>query len=172
MLTKNFYSFVFGKGLKTTISKSLTTIDGTVTDHAYYYNNNSDQIFTCMSSFTPSATGSGVMIGTGTTPATIGDYKLESQLTTGIIFNGTTSVSYNMDDDGYSMFSTSSVKNNGTEPIAVSEIGLVCNLYNGTSSSSMCKVLLDRTVLDEPIVINPGETKQLTYTIRMNYPTA
>lgn len=172
MLTKNFYSFVLGKGLKTTISKSLTSTEGTVYDHSYYYNNSSDMVFSCMSSFTSSATGSGVMIGTGTTPATAGDYKLEAQITTGVTFSGTTNVSYNIDDDGYSMFTTGGVKNTGTEPIAVSEVGLVCRLYYGTSSSNLCNVLLDRTVLEEPITINPGETKQLTYTIRMNYPTA
>ena len=172
MFTKNFYSFVLIKGLRTTIPQSITSTDGKVHDHVYYYNNTSDMIFGAISSFTSSATSYGVQIGTGTTPATIDDYKLESQLIAGVTFSGTTGASFNIDDDGCSIFTTGGVKNTGSEPISVSEIGLVSRLYNGTGSSNYCCALLDRTVLEEPIVIKPKETKQLTYTIRFNYPTA
>ena len=172
MLTKNFYSVVVLKTLKKTIPKSLIAIDGSVHDHVYYYSNTSDVIFNMMYSFKTSTTSAGVIIGTGTTPATVSDYKLDSQITTGVSFVNSGATSFNVDDDGYSMFVTSGVTNNGTEPLPVSEIGLVAQLYNGNSASNYCYPLLDRTVLEEPIVINPGETKQLTYTIRMNYPTA
>ena len=172
MITKNLYSYLLGRGLKQTIVNAITSTDGTLYNHDYYYNNTNDTVFSAMSSFTNSATSSGVIIGTGTTPATASDYKLESQLLSASVkFNGTTSVSYNMDDDGVSLFSTTNAQNVGTEPIAVSEVGLVGKLFYGSGSSNLCNVLLDRTVLEEPIVINPGETKQLTYTIRMNYPT-
>ena len=170
MLTKNFYSFVLIKGLKRNIPNSLTTTNGTVRDHSYYYNDTSDWIFNAMSSFNTRDTDYGVRIGTGTTPATVGDYNLEVPITAGVSFNNSSSTVFNMDDDGCSVYATSGVTNTGTETLSVSEIGLFAKLYY--ASGTMCVAMVDRTVLDEPIVINPGETKQLTYTIRMNYPTA
>lgn len=118
------------------------------------------------------ATSEGVHIGTGTTPASADDYKLEAQINSGYSQTYADSVSINVDADGVFVFASIAVTNTSTEELTISEIGLtgkVCN--SSATSNNTCLALIDRTVLEEPITINPNETKQLTYTIRMNYPT-
>ncbi|MBQ1255643.1 MAG: hypothetical protein IIX91_07630, partial [Clostridia bacterium] len=58
------------------------------------------------------------------------------------------------------------VTNNTDEEITVSEIGCFGVLANG---GKVC--MLDRTVLEEPIVIPPKETVSLEYVIKFPYGT-
>lgn len=58
------------------------------------------------------------------------------------------------------------ITNNNETDITIGEVGIV---YQTGSSYS---VLFERTVLESPITIPAGGVGQVTYTIRMNYPTA
>lgn len=53
------------------------------------------------------------------------------------------------------------ISNVGTEDITIREIGL----FVGFSNSLNDVFLFDRTVLKEPVIIKPGETKTIQYTI-------
>lgn len=112
-------------------------------------------------------TQSGVIIGSGTTPPTPNDYKLENRITTttssSAIFTSTA------DDSGVTFTSVFTISNTHSEAITIAELGL----YGGASKAGEAYAFLfDRTVLDTPITIEAGGVGQVTYTIRMNYPTA
>lgn len=110
----------------------------------------------------------GVIIGSGTTPPTIDDYRLENRITlSGITATG--SVSTESDGDGAAVTSLLTIVNNSGQEITIGECGLFTN--NGSSGDAYC-ALIERTVLDSPITIPNGGVGQLTYTVRMRYPTA
>lgn len=172
MLTRNFYHSLLAAFTKKTITNGFTDYTGAVKNASY---SSSWMNMIALSGIYNLLTGGmsatwGVRIGSGSTPATLDDFALESVITTGYSVVNQSSSSIITESDNGAVYSTYAVTNTSTTPLKISEIGLFGTLfYEGTS-----KVfgLLDRTVLDEPIVINPGETKSLTYTIRMNYPTA
>lgn len=171
MLTRNFYNNVMAYLTGKTILNGTLGVDGT-------YSNTVPQAagYKFMSAFQymSSSNGStGTYFGTGTTPSTIDDYKVESWLNTStqITVTNPSDFSFSVEAGALVASATFGVTNKTSAAIPVSEICYVAMLYTGTSSSSTKPALVDRTVLEEPIVINPGESKQLTYTIRMNYPT-
>ena len=173
MLTKNFYNWLLSATSMKTVQNGVVDTSGK-THNILYSSSRVDKIFTGANIIRSSnSTVEGVYIGTGTTPATTDDYKLEAQINSGYSQAYADSVSINVDADGVSVFASIALTNTSTEAFTISEIGLAGKVCNSSSSSSnTCLALIDRTVLEEPITINPNETKTLTYTIRMNYPTA
>ena len=168
MLTKNFYNYMLSKMAKRTITNGLVTTSGAVCDAVFGANTTSDNMLNYIFHLVATQNTQGVTIGNGTTPATADDYKLESINDTGFSVVTPSGAAITKDDDGVSIFATYAITNTGTEALVISEIGLTGRLYVSSSTDS---ALLDRTVLDTPITINPGEAKNLTYTIRLNYPT-
>lgn len=172
MLTKNFYAHMMSRATHSVVPSVLVAYDGTVCDAGYYQQLTNETTFHELNIVRTSAKGSGVTIGAGTTPATADDYKLESIITSGFSFTYPNSAALSTDESGVSYSASYGITNTEDTPLVISEIGLTGYVFSGTDSSQRKYVLLDRTVLEEPITINRGETKQLTYTIRMNYPTA
>ena len=112
----------------------------------------------------------GVIFGSGTTPPSLDDYKLSSSIISTITASAPTP-SVVTDDNGVSVTTIYSLTNTGTEDITVGEVGLIASLYSSSSTEYYLKALLERTVLDTPVTIPAGGIGQVTYTIRMNYPT-
>lgn len=110
----------------------------------------------------------GVILGTGNTPATPDDYKLAGDTIT--TFSYSSNGESKETDKGYECNATYTITNTGTSAFTISEIGFLMPLYT-SSSGSDGKMLIERTVLDNPLTIEAGGIGVLTYTIRMNYPT-
>ena len=164
MLTKNFYSYMnvaFSAAGKTV---PFVKPDGTTENLRY---SNSYTPFAVMNKWSANNNGYGVSFGTGTTPATVSDYSLESSLNgTKIRVSYPNSVSDSRDAT-FDMYSVSfGITNITDEAITISEVGLIIGATSGTSNYT---VLVDRTVLDAPVTIPPHETKHIAYTIRFNY---
>ena len=164
MLTKNFYSFIRAAFQK--VSAEFTTTGGTAKQSGFI--SNPSPPFEVMNKWTTQTGATGVSFGTGTTPATASDYVIESILNnTQISVSTPRAVSFSRADtyDEYSV--TFGITNKTAEAITISEVGLTaCPNTNGTPYPY---VLVDRTVLDTPITIPAGQSKQITYTIRFNY---
>ena len=145
---------------------TFTTTNGTtstVTANANY------PPFKVMNGWSKSATITGVSFGTGTTPATVSDYFLESILgDTQISVSAPSSISFNKLDTYEEYTVTFGVTNKTADAIAISEIGLTAMPYSPYSGNNQY-ALVDRTVLDTPVTIPAGQSKQITYTIRFNY---
>lgn len=116
----------------------------------------------------------GVYFGTGSTPATKADYKLESPITSGLTITNPSALVW--DDDGNGKYSACAdfvVRNTSGAEINIYEIGVftpTCANRNGsmTTTDTLDLVLMERTVLAEPITIAPGEAKLVTYKITFN----
>ena len=110
----------------------------------------------------------GAIIGTGTTPPTKEDYKLSGDVIS--TFAYTSALTITPDDDGFTISTVYTITNTSDSPFTIGEIGLMAGTANSSGASK--KYLLERTVLDEPLTIEAGGVGQLTYNIRVNYPTA
>ena len=166
MLTKNFYSYMRAALKKT--SATFTKTDGTTETFELY---SDSPPFVIMKYWTASVDIGGVSFGTGTTPADISDYYLESILDSKKISVATPSaVSFSQFDTYEEHSVTFGITNKTAEAITISEVGLAAVPYYSGSSTYVRKcVLVDRTVLDTPVTIPAGQSKQITYTIRFNY---
>ena len=110
--------------------------------------------------------GQGVCLGSGATPATREDYALESLIESGLS-QLAVSLACNSGPGFVEKVATLTVRNTSEETITIREVGWIGGCY---PSGSLKCVLLDRTVIDEPIVIPAGEAKVISYTVRMEFP--
>ena len=121
--------------------------------------------------FTTAATSAGISLGTDDTPATEDDYNLGNTITNGIsvvvsnkaatFVNGQPALKY-----------TLTVTNTGADAVTVREVGIKQSVqsdtYPGhitTSTTSTHVVLIDRTVLDAPVTIQPGDAAVIEYSL-------
>lgn len=111
----------------------------------------------------------GIVLGNGNAPVSFDDYKLSGDVLTTVSAPSATP-EITLDDNGFTATVTHTITNTGTEEITISEIGLMAKASN--SSSAYRGVLVERTVLDNPIKIPAGGIGQVTYTFSFNYLTA
>ena len=167
MLTKNFYSYMRAALQKTPAEflqpDGLTTTKNLTSDQAP---------FKVMNTWASYSETTGVSFGTGTTIATASDYRLENILNSEKINVVTPSeVSFSR-FGAYEEYSvTFGVTNKTTYPITISEVGLTAKPFYFANGNNYTHTyaLVDRTVLDTPVTIPVGQSKQITYTIRFNY---
>ena len=163
MLTKNFYSYMRAAFQKT--SGTFTQPDGATA--AIGLGTSDTPPFKIMNVWAQQSKAIGVSFGTGTTPATVSDYALESILGDNKINVSTpSSISFSRYDTYEEYTVTFGVTNKTAEAITISEVGLTSLPLKGTPNYY---ALVDRTVLDTPVTIPAGQSKQITYTIRFNY---
>ena len=161
MLTKNFYSYMRAVLQNTTAVFTLKNGDAQPSNTPFA---SFSPPFAAMNKYVVNTNDTGVSFGIGTTPANTTDYKLENSLpNTQISVSVPSAVSYSRGDtfDEYSV--TFGITNKTTEAITISEIGLTA------APQTAYPVLVDRTVLETPVTIPAGQSKQITYTIRFNY---
>lgn len=102
----------------------------------------------------------GIIFGSGNTPASISDISLENRILTNIIdSNGSFSIT------GDKLIISQSIT--AKAPLTIREVGLRCVDALNLTLDSM-SALLARTVLQNAIDINTGETKTFTITIDFN----
>lgn len=106
----------------------------------------------------------GVLFGTDPTPATLNDYKMGARITSGIsVANPSKFIRTEDTDKGTVTYSaTYSVTNTSEAEINIYEIGVFCPATNGSNSTTF-GLMMEHTVLTEPIKITPGEIKAITY---------
>lgn len=111
----------------------------------------------------------GVFFGTGITPPTVDDYALESPITSGLSARESGYAIYKEKEGLYVYEQRIELTNTSDANIGISEIGIVSSVaYVTSSATAFYATLFDRTVLDEPIHIAPGETRLVTYRINFN----
>lgn len=115
--------------------------------------------------------GGGVIFGTGSKPASVEDIALSGEMVTTL--SASAIVTKNVDDGGVTLEAVYTINNTGSSPITIGEIGLIAQASQGTNyTNGYIKALLEHTVLETPVTIPAGGVGQVTYTIRMDYPTA
>jgi hypothetical protein len=110
----------------------------------------------------------GIRFGTGTTEPSVNDYNLSGTLITGISILSTSSKEVTFTDNGAVVVTTYDVKNTSGAELTIGEIGLFARMsYNGSSYTS--SFLIDRTLLDEPVVIPADGFAQIKYTLSYTF---
>lgn len=169
MLTNNFYVMNAAIAFKTTIKNRAKKADGTVvqvnaTNSSYF-----PLLVYQSASVRTDYTDMGVCVGRGNTPADKTDYQLENLISSGLNQLSRTNA-LNILDNGIEIVYAFILQNVSEEDITISEIGLMAGSYSSASNNAYYALLVDRTVLDVPVTIPAGETKTISYTIRINYP--
>ena len=144
-------------GKSTSLYCYLSKISGATGWHKYM-----GTVYTSLNGASPC-----VCFGDGTTSPTEDDYNLSGNIITTI--STTVTRSRTNDEDGVIQSAVYTITNTGSESITISEIGMFGYWY--TNSSNYTTYLLERTLLDTPVTIEPGGVGQVTYNIRMNLPT-
>ena len=110
----------------------------------------------------------GIFIGSGSTPPTENDYKLENMITSG--FTGAVTYSHHMNEGVHSLVYDITITNTSDSPITISEVGyavtVACASSIGSTSTSNATILYDRTVLPTPVTIAAGDFESIRYTLK------
>jgi hypothetical protein len=178
MITKNYKARVATLLQMTTNSSnpgggtgllSVKDVGGT-TRYINYCNNNSFP-YAIASSVSFNTNVAGIQVGTGSTAATEDDYKLETQITSGVRASSTTQTC-GVDSSGNPYLEyLFTLTNTTSSDITVREIGYVqqfrlADTQGGSQSSTARYLLLDRTVLDTPVTVPANDSAAIKYTLK------
>lgn len=147
-------------------SGTFKAVNGTERCFAPYPNSLS------MGVLTLSSGAAGIAVGSGSTPATVDDYCMESMITSGITATipATATATYDNTHKQYVVSKDVTIANTGSASITISEIGILASTKYansvGASVSSSTTVLADRTVLDTPVTIPAGQSGVVRYEFR------
>ena len=77
------------------------------------------------------------------------------------------------DDSGGGTTATYTITNNGSEAVTIAEVAIMARILTDANGSNAAATLQlwERTVLDYPVTIPAGGIGQVTYTVRMDWPT-
>lgn len=120
----------------------------------------------------------GVVFGTGNTPATENDYSLESKISSNVTLSKGSNRIYRWDFENKKFYigMDYTIANRGSESLEITEIGKVVSAYtssalNENASGNEHRVLLDRTVLESPVIIPAGQSGVVRYEFEYNFST-
>ena len=120
----------------------------------------------------------GIHVGSGNTPPTTDDYTLESPITSGLSFSAITK-NFDADDNGNPFVELLfTVTNTSENTITIREISYVQGVSfssakggNVNVNANSAFITLDRTVLDEPIIIPVSGSADIRYVLKTILPT-
>lgn len=111
---------------------------------------------------------SGVCFGTDPTPPTKNDITLPGLIAYGLTIESMGSLVGKVAEGIYAAWGSYTVKNTSTTLKNIYEIGIFVSLRSSASSGNYLPVLMERTVLPEPISLQPGEETIITHKITFN----
>lgn len=140
--------------------KKVMQINGStyIIDHSNsFYGTGKDKLGT---DYSDGATGCYLLLGSGSTPPAIDDYKLESLVSNYTVLTQTHTTFTEYSATAFVI--TRTIQNPSlAEPLTIKEIGL----FGGTGQQLY---MIAREVLDEPVVLQPGEKHSFTMTIALD----
>lgn len=169
MITRNWYNGFKAYSTRSTIKNGLTALSGKTYDvipapntsnYWYLFITRLNLNWNTGNSDTG---GTGIGFGSGTTPPTIDDYKLESAISKGLSFSFVQSY-------GNPCTWIITITNTSDKEITIAELGMFTSIYSSYNNNSAISVLVDRTVLDTPVTIPSGGIGKIEYAIKINLP--
>ena len=120
---------------------------------------------------TTDAGAAGISVGTGGTPADMNNFNLDSTITGGVSLS-VTATEAGCEAPGAPFLAYSvTITNTGSEAITIRAIGYKQSVkgapYPGASTHGSAVCLLDRTVLDTPVTIQPGDAGVIRYMLKV-----
>ena len=105
----------------------------------------------------------GIVFGNGDAAPTIDDFALSGDVIP--INTYSVSLTHTVANDKTTISAVYTITNTGENAMTIKEIALK---YGGSSTS---QYLIERTVLNTPVTIEPGGVGQVTYTLTLTYPS-
>lgn len=116
---------------------------------------------------TSSFTGMNLYLGSGSTPVSYEDYRLDTLITSGLTIvnnNGILETPTDISGSTISSKKNFTINNSSASSITISEIGLAAGIGAAVSSNYGGRVcMIYREVLDEPVTLGPGESMILSF---------
>lgn len=112
---------------------------------------------------------SGIAFGTGTTPATEDDYALEAIISSGLNLQTIEQESAQNANGDYIYNLLLSITNTTGSPITINEVAMCCGGSSQSDSYYPGHYVLDRTVLDTPVVVPANGIAYLKYSIVVDW---
>ena len=158
MVTKNFISIVQA-GLNYSGGQIKQTDErlNSANFSSSFHGKDRDRLST---DYSNGAYGCYLLIGAGATPPTIDDYKLESLISNYAVL-AQTHITFSKYSANAFIITRTIQNPSSAEPLTIKEVGLF-----GGSGSQLYMVA--REVLDEPVVLQPGEKHAFTMTIALD----
>lgn len=157
MLCTGYYDLMNATLFNTTTSSK--TIKGGTTSFSKSYDRSYSQTVSTANYTTSSTTGFSFFAGTGSTPAAVTDYKLENVLDSSLVnYSLPSGQKYQDDQNKLNVKLARTFTNVSDETQTITELGV----FYAYSSAF---VLLSREVLNEPIVLEPGESITIQATL-------
>ncbi len=104
------------------------------------------------------------VVGSGTTPVTADDYKVEKEIVSGLACEAVTST---VDEATHTVVFRKTLRNTSEKDITISEVGLTGAVR---ANSTVSQALIYREVLQTPVTIAPGESATIRMAIEHSYP--
>ena len=104
------------------------------------------------------------VVGSGTTPVTSDDYKVEQEIVSGLACDAVTT---QVHEDTHTVVFRKTIRNTSSADITVSEVGLTGAV---NTNSGMSQALIYREILQTPVTIAPGESATIRMAIEHSYP--
>lgn len=173
MFTKNWFNLFKNYFASTNDSLSLKGVNTkgqekslyAYNTHSYLFPSNVTSLVTKEISNTDAP---GVFFGDGDTPPTEDDYTLSGSQVTTLVARSTNSVS-SVEGNDVVHATSYFLENTGTTEVTIKEVAWVSG--HRTQSNLSHYFMLDRTLLDSPVTIEPGGVAKITYTRRLTIPT-
>lgn len=116
----------------------------------------------------PKESDYGVYFGSGATPPTREDFKLENPITSGLTITNPSSLVWGGDGNGnYSIAADFVLRNTTDAEIVVREVGFVSAIVK-SHDADFYPFLMERTVLETPVTIPAGEARLIEYKFTFN----
>lgn len=170
MLTKNWFIFFKNYFASTNDNLQIKAVNTGGTEKVVYGANTHSSLFPTIKTALSSniLTDSGICFGDGDTPPTEDDYTLSGSHLTGLVSIDTKSESsIDGEDVVFTMHYT--LENKGTTAVTVKEVAWVSG--HRITMNNNGYFMLDRTLLDSPVTIEPGSVAKITYTRSLTIPT-
>lgn len=170
MVTRNWYNMFKAYRCETTITDGIRNTSGNFIKAGYSVtSSNSSFYFPALllrpTTVSLSLTNQGIIFGSGSTPATVDDYKLEAMITAGLSWNMSKSITPENDPSWLI-----TLTNTSDEDFTIGEVGILAGAFTAANSGSPSIVLMERSVLENPITIPSGGVGQVEYAIRLQVP--
>lgn len=172
MLTNNFYQTIRAcvvGGMVNSVLKSTTNS----TENCFGSNACAGNLFipfynNLRTVLTTPTYSEGMAFGTGNVPPSLDDYWLSGDLITTVKILLCEVASTEVDGVARNTNAITVQNTSATDTVVINEMGFVSRLYIKANSTAYC--LVDRTVLDTPLTLAPGEQGVITYTFTLNLP--
>lgn len=163
MLLRNYYSCLASFFSPDTQSFSVHNYNNTMSSRTISYLQDGLKFSYALRYIGTSASSQGVVFGTGREPVKLDDYRLSGSYLSNLTGSINHTTTFNADNNIIETTAIITVTNGSSSVAVVGEMGLNVMIYGFAH-------MIDRTLLEEPISIPPGEIAKITYKLKFTYP--